>query len=85
MDASPRLARYLSGLAFLLTLLLVAVPAPGAQQLFEAEVPVASQEPAQRATAMKQALAEVLVRVTGHRPGRLRGPRLCQGLRRGRR
>jgi hypothetical protein len=67
MDASPRLARYLSGLAFLLALLLVAVPAPGAQQLFEAEVPVASQDPAQRATAMKQALAEVLVRVTGQR------------------
>ena len=42
-------------------------PAVTGQDLFEAEVHVSSQSQAERATAMQQALAEVLVRVTGQR------------------
>lgn len=41
--------------------------ATGGQDLFEAEVPVTSQQPAERQAAMQQALSEVLVRVTGQR------------------
>jgi hypothetical protein len=41
--------------------------AAGGQDLFEAEVPVASQQPAERTAAMQQALSDVLVRVTGQR------------------
>jgi hypothetical protein len=37
------------------------------QDLFEAEVPVTSQQPDERYSAMRQALADVLVRVTGQR------------------
>ena len=67
MDARSRLPRYLAGLAFFLSLLpLLALGVTG-QDLFEAEVPVNSQTPAERSTAMRQALADVLVRVTGQR------------------
>jgi hypothetical protein len=45
---------------------LVALAAPG-QELFRAEVPVSGQQAAERTAAMRQALAEVLVRVTGQR------------------
>jgi hypothetical protein len=53
--------------AALLWLASLAVQAAGGQDLFEAEVPVTSQQPAERSTAMQQALSEVLVRVTGQR------------------
>lgn len=67
MDARSRLPRFLAWLAFLLFLLPAIAPAVTGQELFEAEVPVSSQQPAERASAMKQALSEVLVRVTGQR------------------
>ncbi len=53
--------------AALLWLASLAVQAVGGQDLFEAEVPVTSQQPEERSTAMQQALSEVLVRVTGQR------------------
>lgn len=53
--------------AALLGGLAVPVPLAYAQELFEAEVPVTSQQPAERNAAMKTALSEVLVRVTGQR------------------
>ncbi len=53
--------------AALLWLTSLAVQAVGGQDLFEAEVPVTSQQPEERSTAMQQALSEVLVRVTGQR------------------
>lgn len=46
-------------------LLWLAVPAMAAQALFEAELPVSSQGRAVRTEAFRQALSEVLVRVTG--------------------
>ena len=67
MDARSRLPRFLAWMAFLLLLLPAITPAVTGQELFEAEVPVSSQQPAERASAMKQALSEVLVRVTGQR------------------
>jgi hypothetical protein len=67
MDARSRLPRYLAGLAFFLSLLPVMAPGVTGLDLFEAEVPVSSQTPAERSTAMQQALASVLVRVTGQR------------------
>lgn len=54
----------LSRLLFLLAVLTTTV---SATELYEAEVQVSSQQPAERTTAMKAALSEVLVRVTGHR------------------
>jgi hypothetical protein len=53
--------------AALLWLAPLAVHAAGGQDLFEAEVPVTSQQPAERTAAMQQALSAVLVRVTGQR------------------
>lgn len=67
MDARSRLSGYLAGLVFFLSLLPVTATGVTGQDLFEAEVPVSSQAPGVRATAMQQALAEVLVRVTGQR------------------
>ena len=67
MDAGSRLYRLLAGLAFLLYLVPATAPAVTGQELFEAEVPVSSQQPAERAPAVAQALSEVLVRVTGQR------------------
>ena len=67
MDARSRLSGYLAGLAFFLSLLPVTATGVTGQDLFEAEVPVSSQTPVVRTTAMQQALAEVLVRVTGQR------------------
>jgi hypothetical protein len=75
MDARSRLQRQFVGLAFFLCLLPLAVHAVTGQHLFEAEVPVSSQQPAERSTALQRALAEVLVRVTGQRelPGQPAG------------
>jgi hypothetical protein len=53
--------------AALLCFLPSPVPGVSGQDLFEAEVPVTSQQPAERTAAMKTALSEVLVRVTGQR------------------
>jgi hypothetical protein len=53
--------------AAVLWLALQPVFAATGQDLFEAEVPVTSQQPAERKAAMQQALSEVLVRVTGQR------------------
>lgn len=53
--------------AVLFYVLSAAHPIASAQDLFEAEVPVTSQQPGERSIAMKTALTEVLVRVTGQR------------------
>ena len=67
MKAKQLFCRPLAGLALLLSLLPLLGHAVTGQDLFEAEVPVSSQQPAERATAMQQALGDVLVRVTGQR------------------
>jgi len=54
-------------IACILGLLPVLAGAVTGQDLFESEVTVASQQPDERTAAMKRALAEVLVRVTGQR------------------
>lgn len=54
-------------LAALLTSLPLSAPVASAQDLFEAEVPVSGQQPDERTAAMRTALSEVLVRVTGQR------------------
>lgn len=60
-------ARLLATLGWLLCLLPVTAGAATAHDLFETEVPVSDQQTAARTQAMKTALAEVLVRVTGQR------------------
>lgn len=50
-----------------LWLALLPVSGASGQDLFEAEVPVTSQQPDERKAAMRQALSDVLVRVTGQR------------------
>ncbi len=64
----PRLARLrLAVLAACLCLLPLPGGAPAADNLFEADVPVAGQQPDQRTAYLKTAMEEVLVRVTGQR------------------
>ena len=67
MDARFSLPAPLAGLLLLFSLLPVMAHAVTGQELFESEVPVSSQQPAERSAAMQQALADVLVRVTGQR------------------
>ena len=52
-------------MCMLATLLAAGMAAVAQQGLFEATVPVVSQEPEQRASALRTALGEVLVRLTG--------------------
>ena len=65
----------------LLTLLLMSIPLSAARVggLYEAEVPVAGQETAQRNQAIIAAFKEVLVKVTGSR-GTLRHPQLASDI-----
>ncbi|MGH7041655.1 MAG: DUF2066 domain-containing protein [Acetobacteraceae bacterium] len=58
-----------SGLLLTMVLMFVAASAQGAivNGLYEASVPVPDQTPAARAVALQQALAAVLVKVTGER------------------
>lgn len=65
----------------LLTLLLLSLPLSAARVggLYEAEVPVAGQETAQRNQAIIAAFKEVLVKVTGSR-GTLRHPQLASDI-----
>jgi hypothetical protein len=59
----PRLA----AIAAILCLLPMTGIAVGVQNLFEADVPVAGQQPELRAACMKTAMEKVLVRVTAQR------------------
>ena len=67
MNKTRRWKRLLVIIACLPVLLPALAGAVTGQDLFESEVSVTSQQPAERKAAMKRALAEVLVRVTGQR------------------
>lgn len=67
MHRTIQLGPWLLVAAALVWLAPLVVHATGGQDLFEAEVPVSDQQPAERTAAMQQALSEVLVRVTGQR------------------
>ncbi len=67
MDKTRRWKRLLVIIACIPGLLPAFAGAVTGQDLFESEVTVTSQQPDERKAAMKQALAEVLVRVSGQR------------------
>ena len=74
MNKRCRATGRLTAIACFLILLPALAGATTGQDLFEAEVPVSSQQPGERTTAMKTALARVLVRVTGQRSLPEQGP-----------
>jgi len=74
MNKRCRATWRLTAIACFLILLPALAGATTGQDLFEAEVPVSSQQPGERNAAMKTALARVLVRVTGQRSLPEQGP-----------
>ena len=74
MNKRCRATGRLTAIACFLILLPAQAGATTGQDLFEAEVPVSSQQPGERTAAMKTALARVLVRVTGQRSLPEQGP-----------
>ena len=74
MNKRCRATGRLTAIACFLILLPALAGATTGQDLFEAEVPVSSQQPGERTAAMKTALARVLVRVTGQRSLPEQGP-----------